>query len=83
MPLIADFRRACIWEGFPGGSVVKNPPTNAGAAGDVSLIPGAERRPGGGSGNPLWYSCLGKPMNRRAWQATVYGVAKTQRRLSD
>ena len=83
MPLIADFRRACIWEGFPGGSVVKNTPTNAGAAGNVSLIPGAERPPGGGSGNPLWYSCLEKPMNRRAWQATVYGVAKTQRRLSD
>ena len=53
MPLIVDFRRACIGEGFPGGSVVKNPPTNAGAAGDVSLIPGAERFPGGGNGNPL------------------------------
>ena len=78
MPLVVDFRRACIWEGFPGGSVVKNPSTNAGAAGDVSMIPGAERSPGGGNGNPLWYSYLGNPMNRRAWQATVYGTAKSQ-----
>ena len=78
MPLRVDFRRACTGEGFPGGSVVKNPPTNAGAAGDVSLIPGAERFPGGGNGNPLWYSYLGNPMNRRAWQATVYGVVKSQ-----
>ena len=39
--------------GFPGGSVVKNPPANAGATGDVSLIPGSGRSSGGGNGNPL------------------------------
>ena len=45
-------------------------------AGDVGLIPGSERSPGGGSGNPLQYSCLGNPMDGGAWQATVHGVTK-------
>ena len=56
---------------FPpsGGSVIKNPPANAGATGDVGSIPGLERSPGVGNGNPLQYSCLGNPMHRRAWQA--------------
>ena len=52
--------------GFPGGSVVKNPPANAG---DVGLIPGLGRSPGEGNGNPLQYSCLENPMDRGAWQA--------------
>ena len=60
--------------GFPGGSVVENPPDNAG---DVGLIPGSGRSPGKGNGNPLLYSCLGNPMDREAWQATVHGVAKS------
>ena len=59
--------------GFPGGSVVKNPPANAG---DTSSIPGSGRSPGGGNGNPLQYSCLGNPMDRIAWQARVHGVTK-------
>ena len=45
-------------KGFPGGSVVKNLPANAGASGDVGSIPGSGRFPGGGNGNPLQYSCL-------------------------
>ena len=61
-----------MW-GFPGGSVVKNPPANAG---DVGLIPGSGRSPGEGNGNPLQYSCLGNPMDREAWRATVLGVTK-------
>ena len=65
---------------FPGGSVVKNPPANAG---DVGLIPGSGRSPGGGNGNPLQYSCLENPMERGAWRATVYGVAKSQTQLSN
>jgi len=57
--------------------VVKNPPANAGEAGDVSLIPGSGRPPGGGNGNPLQYSCLGNPMDRGAWRATVHGVVES------
>ena len=49
---------------FPGGSVVKNLPANAGHAGDAGSIPRSGRSPGGGSGNPLHYSCLGNPLNR-------------------
>ena len=58
---------------FPGSSVVKNLPANAGNGG---LIPGSGRSLGEGNGNPLQYSCLGKPMDRGAWWATVHGVAK-------
>ena len=57
--------------GFPGGSVVKNPPANAGSMGS---IPGPGRSPGEGNGNPLQYSCLGSPKDRGAWWATVHGV---------
>ena len=39
-------------------------------------VPGLERAPGEGNGNPLQYSCLGYPMDREAWSATVHGVAK-------
>ena len=59
--------------GFSGGSVVKNPPANAG---NVSSIPGLGRSPGGGNGTQLQYSCLGNPMDRGAWRAAVRGVAK-------
>ena len=48
-------------EGFPSGSLVKNLPTNAG---DVGLIPGSGRSPGERNGHPLWYFCLGNPMDR-------------------
>ena len=48
---------------FPGDSVVKNLPANAG---DMGLIPGSGRSPGRGRGNPLQYSCLGNPMDRDA-----------------
>ena len=64
--------------GFPGGSMVKNPPSNAGEAGNVGLIPGLGRSPGGGHGNPLQYSCLENPMDREAWWAIVHGVANSQ-----
>ena len=60
-------------KGFPGGSVVKNPPANAG---DLGSIPGSGRSPGEENGNPLQYSCLGNPMDREAWQATVHRVSK-------
>ena len=59
--------------GFPGDSVVKNLPANAG---DVNSIPGSERSPGEGNGNPLQHPCLENPMDRGVWRATVHGVAE-------
>ena len=67
-----------LWEiGEPcqGGSVVKNPPTNAR---DRDSIPGSGRSPGEGNGNPLQYSCLENLMDRGAWRATVHGVARVR-----
>ena len=46
-------------------------------------IPGSERSPGEGNGNPLQYSCLKNPMDRGAWQATVHGVAKVGHDLAN
>ena len=66
--------------GFPGGSVVKNLPANAG---DVDSIPELGRAPGERNGYPLQHSCLEDPIDRGAWRATVHGVAKTQTILSD
>ena len=60
--------------GLPGAPAVKNPPVNAGHAG---LIPKSGRSPGGGKDNPLQYCCLGKPMDRGVWWATVHGVTKS------
>ena len=59
---------------FPGGSVVKSPPANAG---DVGSIPGSGRSPGGGHGSLLQYSCLENPMDTGAQWATVHGVSKS------
>ena len=56
---------------------------NAGAAGDLGLIPGSGKSLGEeGNGNPLQYSCLENPMDRGAWQTTVCGVTKSQTRLN-
>ena len=63
---------------FPGGLVVKNSPTNSG---DIGLIPGLGKYPGGGNGNPLQYSCLGNPIDGGAWWATVHEVAQSRTRL--
>ena len=49
---------------------------NAGDSGDPVLIPELERSPGEGNDNPLQYSCLGNPVDRGTWQATVHGVVK-------
>ena len=65
--------------GFPGGSVVKNPPANAGNTGSN---PGLGRSPGEGNGNPLQYSGLENFMDRGAWQQSM-GLQKSQTRLSD
>ena len=61
-----------VFLGFPGGSDSKEFICNVG---DLGLIPGFRRSPGGGHGNPLQYSCLENPHDREAWQA--HGVAKS------
>ena len=58
---------------FLGGSVIKNPPANAG---DSGSIPGLGRSTEEGNGHTLQYSCLGNHMDRGAWQATVHGISK-------
>ena len=65
---------------FPGSSYGKESACNAG---DPGSIPGSERSPGEGNGSPLQYSWLENSMDRRAWEATVHGVAKSWTQLSD
>ena len=62
-----------------GGSAVKNP---LASTGDVGLIPGLGRSPGGGNGSSLQYYCLGNSVDRGTWRATVSGGSKSQTRLS-
>ena len=66
--------------GFPVGSDSK---VSACSAGDLGSIPGSGRSPGEANGNPLQCSCLGNPMDRGAWQATVHGVTQSWTRLSN
>ena len=61
-----------------GGTMVPNPPANAGDIRDTGSISGLGRSPGERNGNPLQYSCLENPMNSRAWWATVPGVAQSR-----
>jgi len=58
------YMHICAYMGFPGGSVVKNLPANAG---DMGSIPGWGRSPGEGNGNPFQYFCLRNYMDRGAW----------------
>ena len=60
------FNNLSLVVGFPGSSVVKNPPTNVGDGTDKDSIPRSGRSPAGGNGNPLQYSCLENPMERGA-----------------
>ena len=59
----------------PSGSGDKESACNSG---DMGSIPGSGRSPGGGNGNPVQYSWLENPKDRRAWRATVHGVTKSQ-----
>ena len=68
---------ARLWFGFPTGTMVKNRLRHMGSV----LVLG--RSPGEENSYPLPYSCLGNPMNRGAWPATIYGVAKSWTLLSD
>ena len=67
-------------KGFPGGSVIKNPPANAGDMGSISE---SGRSSGGGNGNPVQYSRLENPKDRGTWWATVSGVTKSRLWLSE
>ena len=66
-----------ISQSFPGGSVVKNLPTNAGGTGDTGTIPRSGRSPGGGNGNQLQYSFPESPMDSGAWRVTVQRVTRS------
>ena len=77
--LNAQLTMTLVFRGFPGGSVVKNGPANAG---DADSIPGPRRSSREGNSNPLQYFCLGNSMDRGIWWATVHGVAKTWTWLS-
>ena len=71
----------CLWYIYPqtGGSHTKETSRNVG---NLGLVLGLGRSPGGGHGNPLQDSCLENPMDRGAWQATVHGLTKNGTRLS-
>ena len=68
------------WAHSTDGSVVKNPPANAG---DANSIPGSGRSPGEGNGKPFHYSCLGNPMDRKVWWAIVGVTTQTRQWLND
>jgi len=57
--------------GFPGGTVVKKPSTNAGDVRNADLILRLRGSPGVGNGNPFQYSCQENPLDRGTWRATV------------
>ena len=73
MKLPGKWQKVVEQKSFPGGSVVKNPPANAG---DEGLVPGLGRVSREGKGNPLQYSCLGNPMGRGSWWARIHGCCK-------
>ena len=70
-------------QSFTHVSEVKNPPASAADTGDPGLNPGLGRSRGEGNGNLLQNSCLGNPMGRGAWQATVHRVTKSWTQLSN
>ena len=69
--------------GFPGDARGKELACQCRRHRDAGSIPGSGKSSGGGHSNPLQYSCLENPMDRRAWWATAHGVPKSQTRLSD
>ena len=75
-----SYMYVCIYIGPLVAQMVKHLSISVG---DLGSIPGSERFPGEGNGNPLQYSCLGNPVDRGGWWATVQGVTHSQTRLSD
>ena len=70
-----NFKPQKLTRGFSSGSAVKESACNVGVAGSIL---GLGRSPGGGNGNPLWYSWVENPVDRGDWRATVHGVTKSQ-----
>ena len=68
----------CVKRGFPGGSLVKNLPANAGYSGDKDLIPGLGRPPGVQNINPFQYSYLENFMDRGAWWPKFMGSQRIE-----
>ena len=66
-----------LYAGLPPSLSSKQSAYSAGDMGDMGLIPGPGRSPGGENGNPLWYSCLEIPMDRGAWWATVHRITES------
>ena len=77
---LIKYRLQVTWTSQVAQSV-KYSPANAGDVGDAGSIPGSGRSPGEGNGTPLQHSCLGNPMDRGTWRATVHGVAKSWTKL--
>ena len=77
---LGPFEMLIITLGFPGDSDGEESACNVG---DLGLIPGSGRSPGGGHGDLLQYSCLENPMDGGDWKATVHGVTKNRIRLSN
>ena len=77
--LLDEWLSAQTHQGFPGDSVVENPPTNAG---DEGSIAGSGRSPEGGNSTLLQFSCLENATNRGAWRATVHRVARVGHKLA-
>ena len=76
-PALAVRSSPLVLRGGSGGKV------SAYNVGNLGLIPGSGRTTGEGNGNPLQYSCLGNPMDKEAWWATVHGVTESQTQLSN
>ena len=81
----SSLKITCIntWFGFQGGTVVKNPPVNAGDAIDAGSIPELGKSPGVGDGNLFQYSCQENSMDIGACWATIQGAAKSWTLVSD
>ena len=74
--LIINVTYGSLWS-FPGGTSGKEPTCQCRRLGDMGSILGLERSPGGGHGNPLQYSHLENPMDRRAWWVLVHRFSKS------
>jgi len=72
------YKRVNRNKGFPGGTVVKNLPADAGDAKDLGSVPGSGISAGGGHDNPLQHSCLENPMDGGDWWASVHAVIRVR-----